>query len=270
MLNIGEFARLGQVSPRMLRHYDRLGLLAPERVDPDSGYRSYGVQQLARLHRLLALRDLGFSLEQIGGLLDGEVPVEQLRGMLRLRRAQLERTLADEQGRLRRIEAHLRAIEGSNIVSAQDVVIKQTQPLRVAETRGIAGALDPDHIGPLFIQLAPKLIGHLQVAGAQPGTLVGYYDEPEEDGTVGVHVAYEIGEQPVPASDDVEIIELPVVDVASVVHRGSMENIAAVYEVLIRWIEDSGYRLAGYSRELYHEMGADGPSVTEIQMPVAK
>jgi DNA-binding transcriptional MerR regulator len=55
MLNIGEFARLGQVSPRMLRHYDRLGLLVPDRVDPDSGYRSYGVAQLVRLHRLLAL-----------------------------------------------------------------------------------------------------------------------------------------------------------------------------------------------------------------------
>ena len=89
MLNIGEFARLGQVSPRMLRHYDRLGLLAPERVDPDSGYRSYGVHQLARLHRLLALRDLGVTLEQNGDLLDGEVPLEQLRGMRRLRRAQL-------------------------------------------------------------------------------------------------------------------------------------------------------------------------------------
>jgi len=103
----------------MLRHYDRLGLLAPERVDPDTGYRSYGVQQLARLHRLLALRDLGFTLEQIAGLPDGEVPLEQLRGMLRLRRAQLEQTVADEQGRLRRVEAHLRAIEGSNIVKVQ-------------------------------------------------------------------------------------------------------------------------------------------------------
>ena len=270
MLNIGEFARLGQVSPRMLRHYDRLGLLAPERVDPDTGYRSYGVQQLVRLHRLLALRDLGFTLEQIGGLLDGEVPLEQLRGMLRLRRAQLEHTVADEQGRLRRVEAHLRAIEGSNTVKAQDTVIKQTQPLRVAETRGIAAALDPEHIGPLFMQLAPKLIGHLQAAGAQPGMLVGYYDEPEEDGSVGVHVAYEIGEQAVPASDAVEIVELPVVEVASVVHRGSMDDISPVYEALIRWIEDSGYRLAGYSRELYHEMGADGPSVTELQVPITK
>jgi DNA-binding transcriptional MerR regulator len=61
MLNIGEFARLGQVSPRMLRYYDRFGLLVPDRVDPDTGYRSYGVGQLVRLHRLLALRDLGFT-----------------------------------------------------------------------------------------------------------------------------------------------------------------------------------------------------------------
>jgi effector-binding domain-containing protein len=49
-----------------------------------------------------------------------------------------------------------------------------------------------------------------------------------------------------------------------------MEGIVPVYEALIRWIDDSGYRLAGYSRELYHEMGTDGPHVTELQMPVAK
>jgi DNA-binding transcriptional MerR regulator len=70
MLNIGEFARLGQVSPRMLRHYDAIGLLRPERVDPKTGYRSYGVAQLARLQRVLALRDLGFGLEQIAPLLE--------------------------------------------------------------------------------------------------------------------------------------------------------------------------------------------------------
>jgi DNA-binding transcriptional MerR regulator len=65
MLNIGEFARLGQVSPRMLRHYDQLGLLTPDRVDPGSGYRFYGVHQLGRLHRIVALRDMGFGLDQI-------------------------------------------------------------------------------------------------------------------------------------------------------------------------------------------------------------
>jgi DNA-binding transcriptional MerR regulator len=270
MLNIGEFARLGQVSPRMLRHYDELRLLAPERVDPDTGYRSYGVHQLGRLHRLLALRDLGFTLDQIRDLLEDELLPEQLHGMLRLRRAELEQSVAEQQGRLRRVEAHLRAIEGSSIVKAQDVVIKKTEPLRIAEARDVAAALDPEHIGPVFGRLAPKLISHIHQAGAQPGTLLGYYDEPDEDGSVGVHVAYAIGDQPVPASDGIAIVDLPVVEVASVVHRGGMDSITPVYEALIRWIEDSGFRLAGYSRELYHEMTADGPSVTELQVPVAQ
>jgi DNA-binding transcriptional MerR regulator len=270
MLNIGEFARLGQVSPRMLRHYDQLGLLRPERVDPDTGYRSYGVHQLVRLHRLLALRDMGFTLEQVSGMLDGEPPLDQLRGMLRLRRAQLEQSVAEEQARVRRVEAHLRAIEGSNVVNQQDVVVKQTQPLRIAEIWGRASALDPQHIGPLFGDLAPKLAGYLHRAGAQPGTLVGYYDDPDDDGSVGVHVAFDIDRQDVAPSDDVKVRELPVIEVASVVHRGSMEGIGPVYEALIRWIEDSGFRLAGYSRELYHEMGQDGPSITELQIPIAR
>ena len=254
----------------MLRHYDQLGLLAPEQVDPETGYRSYGVQQLGRLHRLLALRDLGFTLEQISGLLDDEPAVEQLRGMLRLRRAELEQTVADEQSRLRRVEARLRAIERNSTMNAQDVVIKNTQPLRVAEARGVAEALDPEHIGPVFERLAPELIGHLQQAGVQPGMLIGYYDEPAEDGSVGVHVAFEIGEASVQAGDGVDTVDLPVIEVASIVHRGSMEGINPVYEDLLKWIEDSGYRLAGYSRELYHEMTANGPSVTELQVPIAR
>jgi effector-binding domain-containing protein len=154
-------------------------------------------------------------------------------------------------------------------MKVQDVVIKKTRPLRIAEARGVVAALDPEHIGPVFLALAPKLIDHVRQAGAQPGMLVHYYEEPAEDGSVGVHVGYEIGEQPVPAGDGVEIVDLPVIQVASVVHRGAMEGIVSVYEALIRWIEDRGYRVSGYSRELYHGMTPDGPTITELQMPVA-
>jgi effector-binding domain-containing protein len=171
--------------------------------------------------------------------------------MLRLRRAELEQTVADEQGRLRRVEAHLRAIEGSNPLKAQDVIIKHTQPLRVAEVRGTAGGLDPEHIGPVFGQLAPELATRLQGVGIESGMLVGYYDEPADDGSVGVHVAYDIGDQAASANDRIGITELPVIEVASVVHRGGMEGITPVYEALMHWVEDSGFHLAGYSRELY-------------------
>lgn len=154
-------------------------------------------------------------------------------------------------------------------MDALDVVIKETKPLRLAEARGVAAGLAPQHIGPVFLALSPRVIDHLQEAGARPGILVQYYDRPAEDGSVGVHVGYEIGQQPVPASDGVEIVELPVIRVASAIHRGGMEGIVSVYQALIGWIEGNGYRLTGNSRELYHEMGADGPQLTELQLPIA-
>ena len=161
-------------------------------------------------------------------------------------------------------------IEASSIVNALDVVTKETEPLRLAEARGVVAGLAPEHIGKVFLALSPKLIDHLERAGARPGTLVHYYEKPAEDGTVGVHVGYEIGEQSVPASAGIEIVELPVVQVASIVHRGGVEGIVRVYQALIHWIEANGYRLAGNGRELYYEMGEDGPRVTELQLPIAK
>jgi DNA-binding transcriptional MerR regulator len=271
MLTIGDFARLGQVSPRMLRHYHELDLLQPEWVDPTTGYRSYGVAQLFRLHRLLALRDLGFSLEQVRGLLDDDLSLEQLRGMLRMRQAQMEQTVADEQARLRRVEAHLRALEGSTSVTIQDVVMKSTQPLRVAETTDIAPGFGPE-LGEIFASLYPRVFAHIQRAGLRPGLCVAWYDEPADDGSVVVHAGVDVGRHAVADGDGVQVVDLPVIDVAALMYKGSMADVGPVYEGLARWVDDSGYRLAGRSRELYHEWHPEDPSrsVTELQFPIAK
>ena len=78
--SIGEFARHGRVSVRMLRHYDAIGLLRPARVDAASGYRFYEASQLAELNRVIALKDLGFTLEQVRTVLAEKVSAEELRG----------------------------------------------------------------------------------------------------------------------------------------------------------------------------------------------
>jgi DNA-binding transcriptional MerR regulator len=270
MLTIGDFARLAQVSPRMLRHYDQIGLLCPERVGPATGYRLYAVGQLARLHRLVALRDLGFSLDQISDLLDEGLSLDELRGMLRMRQAQVEQTLVDEQSRLRRIEAHLRALEGSTNLAALDIVIKTTDPLRVAEAVDTAAGFGPD-LGDVLLRLYSQVGEHLERAGVRPGMGVAWYEEPTEDGSVVVHAGSAIGEQRVTDGDGVQVVDLPVIQVASVVHRGSMDSVGPVYESLVRWIEDSGYHLSGRSRELYlewHDQDLD-KNVTELQMPIA-
>ncbi len=59
MFKIGDFSKLGQVSVRMLRHYDQLGLLKPDHIDTFTGYRYYAVEQLVRLNRILFFKDFG-------------------------------------------------------------------------------------------------------------------------------------------------------------------------------------------------------------------
>src|SRR3712207_4435815 len=111
MLSIGHFARQGRVSVRMLRHYDAIGLLRPAHVDPTTGYRSYDARQLSRLNRIVALKGLGFTLQQVRSVLDDEVGVEELRGMLRLRQAELQSQIAADTARLTQVEARLQILE---------------------------------------------------------------------------------------------------------------------------------------------------------------
>ena len=101
--------------------------------------------------------------------------------------------------------------------------------------------------------------------------MVAWYEEPAEDGTVVLHAGFEVDNQSVPDDDDVRVVELPTVRVASVIHHGPMDNVLSVYEALAKWIEDSGNEFAGRSRELYHQWDDDHPerSVTELQMPIA-
>jgi DNA-binding transcriptional MerR regulator len=125
MFTIGDFAKLGRVSVRMLRHYDAIGLLTPVVVDPTSGYRFYNAEHLRRLNRVIALKDLGFTLQQVQAILDDQVDVVELRGMLRLRRAQLEAQMTADAARLTGVEARLRMIEKEGHMNTQDVVLKE-------------------------------------------------------------------------------------------------------------------------------------------------
>src|SRR5262245_43361356 len=108
MFSIGDFAGLGRVSVRMLRHYDAIGLLRPAHVDPHSGYRYYTAAQLRVLNRITAVKDLGFTLDQVQAFLDDKVDVGELRGMLRLRRADLAAQVERDTDRLAQVDARLR------------------------------------------------------------------------------------------------------------------------------------------------------------------
>ena len=127
-------------------------------------------------------------------------------------------------------------------------------------------------LGLSFGRILPRVAAHLGQAGVKPGIMLAWYEEPADDGSIVVHAGFDVGDREIRASNDVHVVDLPVIEVASVVHRGSMDEVVPVYETLVRWIDDSGYHLAGRSRELYLDWHDDDPSrnVTELQMPIAR
>ncbi|MEE4592779.1 MerR family transcriptional regulator [Streptomyces sp. DSM 41524] len=273
MFTIGDFARHGRVSVRMLRHYDATGLLRPAHVDPATGYRSYSAAQLSRLNRIIALKELGFTLQQVRDIVDDKVGTEELRGMLRLRRAELEATVAATAARLAQVEARLRSIESEGHMPTNDVVIKTLPAVRVAELTATAAGFEPQDIGPVITPLYDELFRRLDAAGITPtGPGVAYYeDAPEGGGAVTVHAAVQVS-APLREGEDLRILDLPSVDrAATIVHRGPMDAVVPTAQALAHWIDGNGYRSAGYPREINLECPENRDEwVTELQAPVVQ
>jgi DNA-binding transcriptional MerR regulator len=272
MFTIGDFASHGRVSVRMLRHYDAIGLLRPAVVDQASGYRWYDAGQLARLNRLVALKDLGFTLEQVRVILDEKVGVEELRGMLRLRRAELQERIASDAGRLAQVEARLELIEREGAMPADEIQIKRVPAVRVAELSGIAAGFEPESISPVIGPLYEELGRRLEGAGVRctgPG-VAWYEDAPEGDGVL-VHAGLPLDVEP-GGPHGLQVVDLPEIErAATIVHRGSMDAVMPTLQALARWIEANGWRSAGYNRELYLDCGEDRDTwVTELQEPIVE
>jgi DNA-binding transcriptional MerR regulator len=264
-MNIGDFARLGGISVRMLRHYDALGLLVPASVDPYTGYRRYDARQLERLNRILALKDLGFTLDAVRSIVDEEVGLDELRGMLRLRQAELEAQVAADRDRLARVERRLRTIEKEGHMSDLEFTRKPLPAVRLAELHQRVSSVDEvgQVVGPLF----DRLFRTLDKAGVAPdGPAVGAYPG-DDDGILAIAGVPYAATPP----DGLDARELPAEqDAICAMHLGSVDTIGDSWQALARYVEEQGLSLVGACREVYLEAPLDDPDawVTELQQPV--
>jgi DNA-binding transcriptional MerR regulator/effector-binding domain-containing protein len=280
MFSIGDFAGLGRVSVRMLRHYDAIGLLRPAHVDPHSGYRYYTAEQLRLLNRVIALKDLGFTLHQVQAMIEDKVDVGELRGMLRLRRADLEERVDQDRIRLAQVDARLRMIESEGHMDTGDVILKSIPATRVAMLSGTATSYDhPTSITENLSPLYPRLMELMEKQGvAITGTPIAYYlpaPTGPGDETISVHAAFPIGAVEPDADLGFDVVDLPAVEhAATALHQGSMSEAFRTGEKIANWIGDNGYRTVGpgFAREVYLDCppGEFDKWVTEMQVPVRK
>jgi DNA-binding transcriptional MerR regulator len=268
MFKIGEFSKLSQVSVKTLRYYDEIGLLRPSELDRFTGYRYYTATQLSRLNRILLLKYLGLSLDQIGRLLESDLPPAQLRGMLKLRQAEIERSIEEEEARLARVAALLIHIEQENVsMSNYDVVIKKVAPVRIASIRDVVANYGAQ--GELWGELGAYLAQH-SVKPVAPCLTIDHNDSYKER-DVDLEVC-EVIDAALPVTDRVKVRELPAVEqMACTVHHGPFNQLNQGYQALMQWAEANGYRFTGPSREVYLQVSDDeSTNVAEIQIPVEK
>jgi len=270
MFKISEFSQLSQVSVKTLRYYDQLGLLKPAHIDPWTGYRYYTADQLLRLNRIMAFKDLGFTLQQIVRLLDEQVPAEQIRGMFRLKQAQLQELIAEEQARLARIEGRLRQIEREgSAVAQQEVVLKSVDEQLVASIRVRTAA---SSIPLLIEELDAYLVHHGVASVASLPHLVLWHGCEECEDATDLEVACPIPRK-VRETERITVHRLPALpEVATLMHECHLHSTCSASADLANWIEAHPYQMVeGWPRReifLTHEEGA--PSIAEVQIPVVK
>jgi DNA-binding transcriptional MerR regulator len=271
MLSIGEFARLGGVSLRTLRHYDEIGLLYPATVDAETGYRGYSADQLGRLNRIVALKELGLSLAQARRLLDG-ITVGELQGMLMLRRAQLEHELEEHRNQLLGIEARLRYIAREGAMPADDIIVKKIPQMGVVAIAGRAPAFGPKNIVPV-VNRSQQLFDQLAIRERvkETGPYLIFYEQ-DQGSDVTVYLALPVAEPPADLPSPARYRVLPEIEAAVAVRNGPAASIfPVVYHDLLRWIDEHGYQASPSGREVWvHEI--DDPAdadqqVFEVQLP---
>ena len=279
MFRIGEFSKIAQVAASQLRYYDEIGLFMPMSIDQETGYRYYSVQQLAQLNRILALKDLGLSLEQIKRLSEDEVAPDEIRGMLTLRKAQIEQTLQAEAARLRAVESRLQLLEREGEFQDEDVVLKSLPTQHFLSLRrhfqDLEQTLAIIHLMNLAVakQVKAKSLGAKSLGRFAAVIHNELYEEKNLDLEFGFYLNQAL-ELSVPLSNGMtmEVRELEPIQVAlTAVRYGGPEQGHLCYSAIGAWAEKNQYKLMGPGREVFivpPKPGHEAEMVVEIQFPV--
>jgi DNA-binding transcriptional MerR regulator len=271
MFRIGEFSKIAQVSGRLLRYYEEIGLFSPIYTDQSTGFRYYSAEQMPELNRILALKDLGLSLDQIRRMLRDQISTDEMQGMLMLKKAEIEQQLQAELKRIRSIESRLQSIRSAEANSPLNVIIKSIPAQPVMSLRTMVESFD----------MGLDLFGHIRAAlpdkNAYGLTFCICHSETIVDRDMDLEMGRFIEAKthaPVLLHGDLQLHfrELPAVEtMATIVVKGALDTIHTGYTQIGIWAQMNGYRFNGTPREISLQLPQTFDNrdlITEIQFPV--
>lgn len=273
MLSIGEFSKICGVSTKTLRYYDEIGLINPDEINAESGYRYYSIEQLKRMLYINRLKSYHFSLEEIKTMLalEEDQSEEMLCSVLNQKRNEIKEKLKAFEFLVKQLSQDISNLEkGVPIMSYLDdieVQLVETKPMNILYKRLIMGNDDyASGYGNHFSELYEKIAKEKLTLLGQPMTI---YHSPEFN----------------PAGNDTEFAisiaesvkgtrDLPGSLCAKSVLKGAYPELSSVYANLMKWVENEGYELISPPYEIYvtDPNQAIDPEeyVTEVYFPIKK
>ena len=268
MFRIGEFSKLTQVTIRMLRYYDKMGLLKSAQLDPWTGYRMYSADQIPILNKIIYLRDSGFSVAEIAAALDSgddSVIIEQLSR----KQLEIQAAIQEEQEKLKKIELAKKEILFEKTEMHYHVSIKSIPSYQVLSYRKILPSYYAE--GGMWQEMAAFAAqNHIETS---QDTFSIYHDSDYREEQVDVELCVTVEKSGENRGAFVFRNTEPVPVMACTMVYGSFSNIAGAYLGLAKWLQkNSRYQMAGQSRQIVHR----GPwneeneenYLVEIQIPL--
>ena len=269
LFSIGDVARLFHISVSSLRHYENIGLLAPERTDPDTLYRYYSTRQFEALNTIRYLRALDMPLGEIKDFLNNR-DVDRMEEKLRQQHAAVIQKQQELERIQRKIENRLHALQTAKEAVLDQVELVTAPPCRVdwmGTSLKISEFLDMEtpiraleHNGGEAVVFLGKVGVSISKAHLQSREF-GRYDGiflllDEEDRYSGaVHT-------------------LPETLCLRLRFRGSHADAPAQYEKLLDYAQNHAFKVGGFSREItmidYGITNDTEKFLTEIWIPVEK
>ncbi len=263
LYKIGMFAGMNHVTVKALRHYDEQGLLAPAYVDQESGYRYYTAGQLPVIHQILALRNMGFSLEEIKAVQNGASE----RKLLLAKKQQILSEIAEKTAKLAQVECYLAE---DKIDTNYHVLIKELPEVIVASMRTVMP--DYDTMFDIFPGMGQEM-ERLGCVCAEPEYCFSiYHDGGYREEDIDIEICEAVVEQK-PDSEMIQFKVLPKIEKAAcLLHKGPYEGFPEAYGAVIRFVEENGYEICGNPRESYIDgiwnKDSEEEWLSEIQFPV--
>ena len=263
LYKIGMFANMNRVTIKTLRYYNEQKLLVPVYVDEENGYRYYAAGQMAQLHRIIALKMMGFSIDDIRKIMDGA----EEKSFLLEKKQEILKEIAVLTDKLSQVESYL-ARENMNL--SAPVLIKEIPQVIVCTMKQRIKSYDA------LFELMPQMGAQMEMLDckcAQPAYCFTHYLEPEyKEEDILVEICEAVTEKKQDSGEIAFQVFPKVPTAACIFHKGSYNTLHKSYAILLQYIEENGYKICGNIRESYID-GAwnketENEWLTEIQIPV--